>query len=206
MRLLPTNTAFFDEFDQHTALIVRASEALSAMSRGEGGGASDLAAHIKDLEEEGDKIVHHVITELRKTFITPLDRDDSHRLISSLDDVLDQIEAAAYRLVLYRLPMPERHITALVDTVARSAVVVRDAVANLRDKTRYDKALELCVEINKLENDSDGLLRAALCELFGGDADAIAIIKRKEVLETLEETTDRCEDVADSIENLLLDS
>jgi predicted phosphate transport protein (TIGR00153 family) len=206
MKLLPTNTAFFDEFDQHTALIVKAAEALSAMSRGEGGAASDLAGHIKDLEEQGDKIVHHVVTELRKTFITPLDRDDSHRLISSLDDVLDQIEAAAYRLVLYRLPMPERHITALVDTVARSAVVVRDAVANLRDKTRYDKALELCVEINKLENDSDGLLRTALGELFGDGADAIAIIKRKEVLETLEETTDRCEDVADSIENLLLDS
>jgi predicted phosphate transport protein (TIGR00153 family) len=206
MKLLPTNTAFFDDFDQHTSLIVKAAEALSSMSRGEGGAASDLAGHIKDLEEQGDKIVHRVVTGLRKTFITPLDRDDTHRLASCLDDVLDQIEAAAYRLVLYRLPMPERHITALVDTVARSAVVVRDAVANLRDKARYDKALELCVEINKLENESDGLLRTALGELFGGDTDAVSIIKRKEVLETLEETTDRCEDVADSIENLLLDS
>jgi predicted phosphate transport protein (TIGR00153 family) len=206
MKFIPENTAFFDEFDQHTALIVHAAEALSAMSRGEGGAGSDLAGHIKDLEERGDKIVHRVVTELRKTFITPLDRDDSHRLVSSLDDVLDQIEAVAYRVVLYRLPMPEHHITALVDTVARSTLVVRDAVANLRERTRYDEALKLCVEINKLENEADGLLRTALGELFADGHDAIAIIKRKEVLETLEETTDRCEDVADSIENLLLDS
>jgi predicted phosphate transport protein (TIGR00153 family) len=206
MRLLPKNTAFFDEFDQHTALIVKAAEALRSMSRGEDGPPSDHAGRIKDLEEQGDKIVHHVVTELRKTFITPLDRDDSHRLISGLDDVLDTIEAAAYRLVLYRLPAPDGHVTALVDAVVRSAVVMRDAIANLRDKARYDKALELCVEINELENEADGLLRSALGELFGDGADAIAILKRKEIFETLEEATDRCEDVADSIENLLLDS
>ncbi|HVZ73450.1 MAG TPA: DUF47 family protein [Polyangia bacterium] len=206
MKFLPANTAFFDDFDRHTALIVKAAETLSEMSRGEGGPASDLAGRIKDLEEQGDKIVHRVVTELRKTFITPLDRDDTHRLMSALDDVLDQIEAAAYRLVLYRLPVGDRHIDALIDVVARSAIVARDAVADLRDKTRYDHALELCVRINELENEADAALRSGLGELFGDGAEAVTIIKRKEVLETLEEVTDRCEDVADAIENLLLDS
>jgi predicted phosphate transport protein (TIGR00153 family) len=206
MRLLPQNQTFFDEFDRHTTLIVAAAEALAEMAQGGGAPASDLAAQIKALEEEGDAVVHRVIVELRRTFITPLDRDDTHHLMSRLDDVLDQIEAAAYRMTLYRLPVPERHLSALVEGVRRSAAVTHDAVACLRDKSGHDRALELCVEINKLENEADTSLRRALTELFSDGVDAVTLIKRKEIYETLEETTDRCEDVADAIENLLLDS
>ena len=146
------------------------------------------------------------MVELRKTFITPLDRDDTHRLISCLDDILDQVESVAYRLALYRLPVPNRHLSALGELVLRSAVVTRDAVANLREAATRDRALELCVEINQLENEADGALRLALAELFGDGVDPVSLIKWKEVYETLEDTTDRCEDVANAIENLLLDS
>lgn len=206
MRLIPRNTAFFDDFDRHTALLVTAAETLTSMIRGEGGAPSDLARKIKQLEEEADGIVHRVVVELRKTFITPLDRDDTHRLISCMDDILDQIESVAYRLALYRLPVPNRHLTALVQLVERSARVTRDAVANLRDASTRERALELCVEINKLENEADAALRLALAELFNDGPDPVALIKWKEVYETLEDTTDRCEDVANAIENLLLDS
>ena len=206
MRLIPRNTAFFDDFDRHTALLVSAAETLSLIIRGEGGPASDLARKIKQVEEEADRIVHRVVVELRKTFITPLDRDDTHRLISCLDDILDQVESVAYRLALYRLPVPNRHLSALGELVLRSAVVTRDAVANLREAATRDRALELCVEINQLENEADGALRLALAELFGDGVDPVSLIKWKEVYETLEDTTDRCEDVANAIENLLLDS
>ena len=206
MRLIPRNNAFFDDFDKHTALIVAAAQTLSKMLTAQGGPPADLAQQIKKIEEEGDGIVHRVVVELRKTFITPLDRDDTHRLMSHLDDILDQIESVAYRLALYRLSVPNQHLTALVHLVERSAVVTRDAVANLREASTRDRALELCVEINKLENEADTVLRAALAELFSNGIDPISLIKWKEVFETLEDTTDRCEDVANAIENLLLDS
>ena len=206
MRLIPRNDAFFDDFDRHTALIVSAAQTLSKMLTAQGGPPADLAQQIKDIEEEGDGIVHRVVVELRKTFITPLDRDDTHRLVSHLDDILDQIESVAYRLALYRLSVPNQHLTALVQLVERSALVTRDAVANLREASTRDRALELCVEINKLENEADTVLRSALAELFSNGIDPISLIKWKEVYETLEDTTDRCEDVANAIENLLLDS
>ncbi|HVY40932.1 MAG TPA: DUF47 family protein [Polyangia bacterium] len=206
MRLIPRNNAFFDDFDKHTSLIVAAAQSLSRMIAGQGEAPAEQARQIKKIEEEGDSIVHRVVVELRKTFITPLDRDDTHRLMSHLDDILDQIESVAYRLALYRLRGPNEHLTALVQLVERSAVVTRDAVANLREASTRDRALELCVEINKLENEADGVLRAALGELFSDGIDPISLIKWKEVFETLEDTTDRCEDVANAIENLLLDS
>jgi uncharacterized protein len=205
MRLIPRNNAFFDDFDKHTSLIVSAAQTLCRMLSADGP-PSDLASQIKRIEEEGDSIVHRVVVELRKTFITPLDRDDTHRLMSHLDDILDQIESVAYRLALYRLPVPNPHLSALVQLVERSAVVTRDAVANLREPSTRDRALELCVEINKLENEADTVLRAALAELFSNGIDPVSLIKWKEVFETLEDTTDRCEDVANAIENLLLDS
>jgi predicted phosphate transport protein (TIGR00153 family) len=206
MRLIPRNNTFFDDFDKHTGLIVLAAETLCQMLQPDTGAPSDLARRIKEIEQEADVIVHRVVVELRKTFITPLDRDDTHRLVSHLDDILDQIESVAYRLALYRLPVPNRHLTALVQLVERSARVTRDAVANLRDPATRDRALELCVEINKLENEADASLRAALAELFSNGVDPVSLIKWKEVFETLEDTTDRCEDVANAIENLLLDS
>lgn len=206
MRIIPRNSAFFDDFDRHTALIVAAAQTLSRMLGPDAGPPSDLARQIKGIEEEADGIVHRVVVQLRKTFITPLDRDDTHRLMSRLDDILDQIESVAYRLALYRLPVPNRHLTALVELVERSAMVTRDAVANLREASTRDRALELCVEINKLENEADAALRVALTELFSNGVDPVSLIKWKEVFETLEDTTDRCEDVANAIENLLLDS
>jgi uncharacterized protein len=206
MRLLPNNQAFFDDFDKHTALIVSAANALGEMTQPGPTAAADLAKRIKELEEEADGIVHRVAVELRRTFITPLDRDDTHRLMSYLDDVLDYIENAAYRLTLYKLKVPNRHLTTLVQKVQRSAEVTRDAVAALRDKHQHDHALELCVEINKLENEADAALRAALAELFSDEIDPIKLMKWKEVFEILEEATDRCEDVANEIENMLLES
>ena len=203
--LLPKNELFFDDFDKHTALIVEAAELLAAMTAGGRDGAAD-ARRMKELEEQGDAITHRVVLGLRRAFITPLDRDDTHNLMSHLDDVLDLMEAAADRVVLFKLRLPQQHLTALAGQVRQSAAVIQEAVKSLRDKATRDRALELCVKLNELENQADVTLRAALTELLSDGADPILVIKWKEVFETLEQTTDRCEDVADVIENLLLDA
>jgi predicted phosphate transport protein (TIGR00153 family) len=206
MRLLPKNESFFDDFDRHTSLIVSAAEILGTMTAGGTESIAELAARTKKLEEEGDEIVHRVVVGLRRSFITPLDRDDTHSLASHLDDILDLIEAGAYRLALFRLHVQQPQLTALVEQVKRSSLLIRDAVAGLRDKANHDKVLEICVEINQAENEADSILRAALEDLFANATDPLLVIKWKEVFETLEECTDRCEDVADVIENLLLES
>jgi len=203
--LLPKNELFFDDFDKHTALIVEASELLAGMTAGQRD-AGEAARRMKELEHDGDAITHRVVLGLRRAFITPLDRDDTHNLMSHLDDVLDLIEAAADRVALFKLRLPQPHLTAMAEQVRQSATVIQQAVSSLRDKATHDRALELCVKLNELENQADVTLRTALTELLSEGADPIMVIKWKEVFETLEQTTDRCEDVADVIENLLLDA
>ena len=205
MRLLPKNELFFDDFDGHTALIVSATELLGAMASGKSDAAAD-ARRMKDLEKQGDDITHRVVLGLRRAFITPLDRDDTHALISRLDDVLDFVEGAGDRMALFKLRMPQHHLTELVRQVHESAVVLQEAVKSLRQKATHDRALELCVKLNALENQADVTLRAALTELLSDGADPILVMKWKEVFEMLEQATDRCEDVADAIENMLLDA
>lgn len=205
MRLLPKNELFFDDFDSQAALIVSAAELLAAMASGNGDAAGD-ARRMKDLEKQGDDITHRVVLGLRRAFITPLDRDDTHALITRLDDVLDFVEGAGDRMALFRLRLPQHHLTVLVGQVRESALVLQEAVKCLRQKATYDRALELCVKLNDLENQSDVTLRAALTELLSEGADPILVMKWKEVFEMLEQATDRCEDVADAIENLLLDA
>lgn len=205
MGLLPKNELFFDDFDKHTALIVSAAELLATMTARNGDAAAD-ARRIKELEEQGDAITHRVALGLRRAFITPLDRDDTYNLMAHLDDVLDLIEATADRVALFKLRLPQPHLSELVDQVKQSAAVIEDAVKCLRDKASHDRALELCVKLNDLENQADKTLRAALTELLADGADPISVMKWKEVFESLEEATDRCEDVADVIENLLLDA
>jgi uncharacterized protein len=206
MRLLPRNDEFFDDFEKHAGLIVLAAQMLRSMAGGEAGSVEEMAKRIKQLEEQGDEIIHRVIIKLRRTFITPLDRDDTHRLGTKLDDVLDLIESAAFRLALFDLHVPQPQLTALVEQVERASILVRDAIACLRDKTKHDRILEICVEINKIENEADVTLRDGLRDLFANGSDALMVIKWKEVFETLEDSTDRCEDVADVLENLLLES
>jgi uncharacterized protein Yka (UPF0111/DUF47 family) len=104
------------------------------------------------------------------------------------------------------LPLPERHLTALVEQVANAARVVQQVVNALRERSHHERALELCIRINEIENHADGVLREALAELFDKTHDPIQLIKWKEVWELLEEATDRCEDVADTVENLLLEA
>jgi len=205
MRFLPKDESFFDHFEKQGKKTVEGVHALLAMVTTPG----DLVAQAKtvsDLEHECDQITHAVVAQLHKTFITPLDRNDIYRLITKMDDVMDYVEAAAERIALYELTEMTKEVAPLCRAILSSAEAVLEAVSGFRDLKRAHVILEKCVEINRLENEADGLLRSALARLFREEKNPITIMKWKEIYELLETATDRCEDVANIIEGVVLEN
>ena len=203
-RLLPRETSFFDFFDRHAAKTVEGIREFVALAAGSV--EVVLAAkRIKQIEHEGDVITHHCVEALHKTFITPLERDDIHRLITRMDDIMDFVEAAAERMALYELVSGPPELSALADVLMRSAEEVQRAVRGLRDMKNAELVIHSCIEINRMEHEADGILRGAVAKLFKEEKDPITIIKWKEIYENLENATDRCEDVANVIEGVVLE-
>jgi len=160
------------------------------------------AREIKRIESAGDAITHTIIRKLNQTFITPIDREDIHDLASRLDDVLDYIEAAAERLVVYRIKEPTSACRALAEVIVHTTHAMDRCIKCLRT---MDPAFhEHTVEVNRLENSADVLLRDSLAAMFEEASDPIEVIKWKEIYETMEIVTDRCEDVANVIEGIIL--
>ena len=160
---------------------------------------------ISDIEHETDTITHRCVEALHKTFITPIDRDSIHRLITRMDDVMDYVEAAAERIELYELTKMTSDCRDLADVLNRSAMQVEVAIRGLRTLKEPAATLKLCIDINRLENEADAILRRSVARLFKEEKDPITVIKWKEVYENLESATDRCEDVANIIEGVILE-
>lgn len=201
MRLLPREEKFFGHFLKQAQLIAEASSLLLEGVRAGNAHLAVAAAKIQELESKGDEIIHDIFTRLNQTFITPLDPEDIHSLSSSLDDVLDGIEDAAYRMAAYHLePIPPQVVELCGIVEACSKVLV----AAMEDLTHDKPLLDHCIEINRLEDTADKLVRRVLAELFRSDIHPIAFIKVKEVYEVLEATTDRCEDVADTLQGVVV--
>jgi len=201
-KLFKKDEKFFKIFGQMTVHILEAAEILGSMLRNPG--ASDLpaqASKIKDLEHKGDELTHSVIDELNKTFITPIDREDIHDLSAALDDVLDLIDGIAIRIVLFRIVEPIRSVPEMCAVLLSQAMEIGAAVSNLQDN---DHVVERCIEINRLENDADRLFQSAIEALFAEVKDPIEVIKRKEIIETLEAATDKAEDVANVLESIIV--
>ncbi|WP_437785710.1 DUF47 domain-containing protein [Sorangium sp. So ce1097] len=201
---LTRDAFFFDALADHAQRSVAASELLLKMlDRLDD--APALAKKISDLEDQGDKITHGCLAALHQTWITPLDREEIHALITRLDDVLDCIEAASVRLVLFEIDSPLPEARQLAHSVVESCTAMSSAVQSLRDLKRQPNLLELCVEINKLENKADGHYRAALAALFRKGNDPLLVMKWRDIYDLLESATDRCEDVANIIEGIVLE-
>ncbi len=203
-RILPRETSFFDFFERHAALTVEAAkEFLSLVATGANIPAK--AKRIKELEHETDVITHHCVEALHKTFITPIDRDQIYRLISRMDDICDYIEAASERISLYDLHVMPPDAKDMADVLVRAMQGVEQALKGLRDMKNADAIVKKCIEINRFENEGDAILRASVARLFRECKDPIEIIKWKEIYEHLENATDRCEDVANIIEGVVLE-
>jgi predicted phosphate transport protein (TIGR00153 family) len=205
MRLLPRETSFFDHFEQQARKTVEGCRAFLELVE-DPSGASSKAKRIKVIEEECDSITHRVVERLHKTFITPIDRNDIYRLITKMDDIMDFVEAAAERLALYEIRTTTKEAADLARVLLASAERVLEAISGLRNLKNPQVILEKCVEINRLENEADALLRGTLAKLFKEEKDAVTIIKWKEIYELLETATDRCEDVANIIEGVVLEN
>jgi predicted phosphate transport protein (TIGR00153 family) len=203
-RFLPKETSFFDFFEQHAALTVEGTkEFLSLVTTG--ANIETKAKRVSDIEHETDVITHRCVEALHKTFITPIDRDNIHRLITRMDDVMDFVEAAAERIALYELTVMTPDVRDLADVLVRAAQQVELAIKGLRNLKDPQSILKQCIDINRLENESDQILRRAVAKLFKEEKDPIVVIKWKEIYENLENAADRCEDVANIIEGVILE-
>lgn len=202
--LLPREEDFFGLFERHAALTVEGAREMQRLVQG-GQNVRALSARIKEIEHETDVITHACVAKLHTTFITPFDRDDIHRLITRMDDVMDYIEAAAVDVMLYELTEMTAPARELADVLVRATESIAVAVSGLKTVKQPQAILDACIEVNRLENEGDEILRAAMAALFRDATDPLLVLKWKEVYEALENATDRCEDVANIIEGVVLE-
>jgi uncharacterized protein Yka (UPF0111/DUF47 family) len=195
-QILPAETKFFDWFDKSADNVLEGARLLHQLLT-DYTNVESRVAQITEVEHRGDFIVHETMDLLSRSFITPLEGDEIRALISGLDDVVDAIEAAADALLLYRVEKPIPEAEHLADLVLRMAEQIAAAVPLLADKKRLAEVQKCTVEINRLENEADRVLRTALARLVGERGDWFELFRWKEILQIIEDATDRGEDVAD---------
>jgi hypothetical protein len=203
MALFPRDTNFYDLFERGAAKVNEGVELLEDLVR-DFTNVPLKAKRIKDVEHEADLITHETVAKLNKTFVTPIDREDIHGLICSLDNILDHVEAAADKFSLYRVQSVKEDATLLADILARATKEVRDTIGQLRDMKGSNSILQRCIEINRLENEGDFVYRSAIAKLFEKGDDPLEVLKWKEIYESIENAIDSCEDVANVIEGVVL--
>jgi predicted phosphate transport protein (TIGR00153 family) len=199
-RLIPREEKFYNDFQALADELIRGAKLLEEMLAPDRP-VWDKADQIKEVEHKCDFLTHEVIQRLHRTFVTPLDREDIHALARSLDDVMDAIDASAALVRLYRLEHVRFGARELAQIISASAQQVRLAV----DAMEKNKGLKThAVEINRLENEADRVHQQAVSRLFDEEHDPILVMKWKEALDFLEDATDRCEDVANVLEGVMV--
>ncbi|HEY4072436.1 MAG TPA: DUF47 domain-containing protein [Herbaspirillum sp.] len=204
-RFMPTEGKFFELFNEHAELGVKCAQEMVALMTNFDD--LELRVHaIENLEKQADKVTHNCIELLHKTFITPLDRDDIHQLITRMDDILDLLEDAAQTISLYDIKAITPEAKRLAELCLACADKVKAAVALLPNMDNSRRILTICQEIDRLESDADHVMRAAMSKLFRDEPDVRNLIKLKAIYEILETVTDRCEDVANIIEGIIVEN
>jgi len=208
-RLMPREGKYFDLFNAHAELIVQGGKALSGLISALVDAPDQAVKHadaIDDLERQADKITHDTLAQLHTSFITPFDRDEIHQLINSMDDILDVIQDVAESMNLYDIRHVPADAKALAEVTEQSCVRVRSLVGLLHSMENGPAILKLCHEIDELESDADRMLRAAMSKVFREEPNVLQVIKLKEMYELLEAVTDRCKDVAGTVEAIVLEN
>lgn len=204
--LLPKDDKFFNYFEKDVENLLEAAKVFrnlmsNSMSKEE---RAQKIKRIEELEHHGDEVTHKIFSDLGSTFITPFDREDIHALASKLDDILDFIQGAATRLVLYRVEVISPEQERLAGMILDMVYELYKAIPLLRDLSDVTKIRESLVKINSIENEADDLFERAIAGLFETCKDPILLIKTKEVLVSLETATDQCEDAANVIESIIV--
>lgn len=201
--LIPQEKGFFDFFEKAAAVAAEAASAYSDVLNDYENRQAHVA-RIKQLENKGDEIVHGAVEKLNTTFLTPFDREDIQGLMKLMDDVVDDIDSAAKRLMLYRIPEPSKWLFTQVDILVRCTSLIGEAVKRLRNVRSPNGLHDKLVEIHKLENQGDETNHGAVADLYNNCTDAIMVLKWREIYERTERAIDRCEDIADTIESIVL--
>jgi hypothetical protein len=200
LRLIPREERFFDLFVDDSANVLGAARLLEAMLRTYDQ-LERRGGEIRDAEHRGDEISHDIGRRLESTFVTPFDREEIHALISGLDDVLDHIEEVADTFILYRIDAPTSVAIQQAAIIVRQCEQLHEALSHLRGFRGLEK---YWIEVHRLENEGDRLARTAIAGLFENGKKPIELIKWKDVYTLLEQTIDRCEDVANIIERIVV--
>ncbi|GAB5099915.1 DUF47 domain-containing protein [Caballeronia sp. LP006] len=204
-RFMPTEGKFFEIFNAHAKCIIDASRELELLIDN----LDEAEVHkqnVQTAEKRADKLTHETIDLLHKTFITPLDRDEIHKLITTMDDILDLMEDVATAISLYDVRAVTSEASQLAHICTATCLRVQKAVELLADMKRASEILKICEEIDRLESDADRVLRSAMSKLFREEDDVKTLIKLKAIYELLETITDKCEDVANIIEGIVLEN
>jgi len=202
--LMPKNDKFYGFFENTVDNLADTTELLKKLPATPESGRAALVKAIEDLEHRGDSITHDIMSELNGTFITPFDREDIHRLASSIDDILDNINGSAVRFKLYRLKECPPDMVKLIAILDRSVRELQRGVHMLRGLRKGAHIAEVLKKVNECENEADTVFEEAVASLFEHEKDPILIIKLKEIYVGLETATDKCEDAANVIEGLLI--
>lgn len=197
-RFVPHREKFFDLFNEAAQNALSGAQALKEMFE-HFDNPKESWKKIGDLEHEGDRLTHRTIKMLNQTFLTPIDGEDIHALATALDNVMDSIEAAAARMVLYKVDHVTPQAKKLCDIIVTSTEQMAKAISHL---PKLEDTEDYCIEINRLENAADEVYRESIASLFDGDRPPLEVIKWQDVYEILETATDRCEDVANIVESI----
>jgi predicted phosphate transport protein (TIGR00153 family) len=210
-KLLPKEGNFFDMFNQHAERMVEGARAFQKLvaNYGDINLREQYNREVDHAERAADKVTHEVNRLIHSTFITPIDREQIHTLINTMDDVADLIQDSAETMALYDVRHMTEEITRLTELSVRCCERVKEAVAllsKLSDHNTAVAALKTCEEIDKLESDADRVMRSAMSKLFREEPDVREVIKLKAIYELLETITDKCEDVANVVEGIVLEN
>jgi hypothetical protein len=200
---LPREEKFFDLFEESAHNLVRAAGLLAELLQN-WVEVEEKVRQITELEHHGDNITHRIMAQLHGTFITPIDREDIAQLANRMDDVIDFIEAAAVRMMLYGIDKPAERAKEVADILIRVTSEVGEAIPHLRHRRELSHMQEHCIEINRLENEADAVRRSALAELFHDRVELAEVIKWREIYEHMENAVDSCEDIADILEGVMI--
>lgn len=201
--IIPRDTAFFDLFEKAASIVIRTAEVYAELAR-DYANRTDHVARIRQLEHDGDEIAHRAFDRLDRTFLTPFDREDIEILMVRMDDVIDEIDAAAKRLTLYQIPELTPSFIKQTEVLLKACQLTGEAISRLRNLKKPNGLHERLVEIHYLENVGDDNNHAALGELFAKGGDPLLVMKWKEIYDLTERAIDRCEDIANVIRGIVL--
>jgi uncharacterized protein len=199
--LLPKEEQYFTFFSQMTSYIYDAAKALVEMLNDNGESHADHLKRIKGIERDCDDLTHSISTKLNKSFITPFDREDIYLLSGALDDIVDLIDDSARAMVMYDVRESTQHARRFADVIQRMAVQLHEVVSMLSKPSGITERL---VELHRLENEGDEIYYTAIADLFRNASDPLNVVKWKDIYEKLEAAIDRCENVANIIESVII--